>query len=75
MAMVNDRAARAAGDLGVEVVDLMPALEPSLETYYDFFHLTPAGARIVAATIADALTRPARALTEDVPSCADLRAS
>ena len=30
---------------------------------------------VPAATMADALTRPARALTEDVPSCAALRAS
>ena len=75
MAMMNARAARVAAELGVETVDLMPVFEPSLETYYDFFHLTPAGARIVAAAIAGVITRPARAPGEDVRSCVDLRAS
>jgi len=75
MAMMNARAASVAAELGVETLDLMPVLEPSLETYYDFFHLTPAGARIVAAAVAGIITRPARAPAEDVQSCADLRAS
>jgi hypothetical protein len=34
--------------LGVEQVDLMPVLEASLSTYYDFLHFTPAGSRQVA---------------------------
>jgi lysophospholipase L1-like esterase len=75
MAMVNARAACVAADLGVESVDLMPVLEPSLDTYYDFFHLTPAGARVVAAAIAGAITQPARMPVGDVRSCVDLRAS
>jgi len=55
MAIVDARAARLADELGVEHLDLMPMLEPSLEMYYDFFHATPAGARAVAAAVAMAL--------------------
>jgi len=55
MALVSARAARVADDMGLEHVDLMPALEPSLETFYDFVHYTPAGAAIVAQAIATTL--------------------
>ena len=55
MALLDARAARAAHELGVEQVDLMPVLEPSARTYYDFFHVTPAGARIVASAIGAAV--------------------
>jgi len=56
MAQMDARAARAADELGVEQLDLMPILERSLNTYYDFFHLTPAGSVTVASAIAAALT-------------------
>jgi len=55
MAVLDARAVRVAHDLGVEQVDLMPILEPSAKTYYDFFHATPAGARMIAAAIAAAV--------------------
>lgn len=58
MALLDARAASVAEDLGVEHLDLRPALEPSLENYYDFFHATPAGARIVAAAVAAAILHP-----------------
>jgi lysophospholipase L1-like esterase len=59
MTLFDRAAARVAVDLGVEQLDLMPILEPSLNTYYDFFHLTPSGARAVAAAVAAALIRQA----------------
>jgi hypothetical protein len=55
MALLDARAARAAHELGVEQVDLMPVLEPSARTYYDFFHATPAGARIISSAIGAAM--------------------
>ena len=55
MALLDARAVRAATELGVEQVDLMTVLERSERTYYDFFHATPAGARVIASTIAAAL--------------------
>jgi len=73
MALMDARAVRVAEEAGVEHVDLLPVLEPSLDTYYDFFHLTPAGARVVAAAVADALVHAAP--TADVSPCVDLRAS
>ena len=57
MALLDARAAQVADELGVEHLDLMPVLEPSLEMYYDFFHATPAGARVVAAAVAATLLR------------------
>jgi lysophospholipase L1-like esterase len=47
--------ARVAQELGVEQLDLMPVLERSFDTYYDFLHFTPAGARAVGRAIADAV--------------------
>ena len=55
MALLDGRAARIASDLDVEQIDLMSLLEPSLSTYYDFFHLTPAGASTVASAVASRL--------------------
>jgi len=55
MALLDDRAARAAHELAVEQLDLMPLLEPSAKTYYDFFHATPAGARVIADAVAAAV--------------------
>lgn len=57
MASLDARADRVARELDVEQVDLMPVLEPSVETYYDFFHATPAGARVIAAAVAAAILR------------------
>ena len=56
---LDGRAAAVADELGVEQVDLMPHLEPSLATYYDGLHVTPAGARTVAATVAASILRQA----------------
>ncbi|PYN22969.1 MAG: hypothetical protein DMD99_15225 [Candidatus Rokuibacteriota bacterium] len=59
MAFLDARAARVATELDVEQLDLMPVLERSLNTYYDWLHLSPAGARAVAAAVtATILRRP-----------------
>ena len=56
----------------------MSVLEPNLATYYDYFHLTPSGARSVAAAVARTLVQPrpaAAILNGDMSPCAGLRAS
>jgi lysophospholipase L1-like esterase len=59
MALINDRAVRVARSMGVEHLDLMPVLERSSRTYYDFIHFTPFGAAAVGEAIADKiLSRP-----------------
>lgn len=57
MALLDALAARAAEALDVEQLDLMPILERSLNTYYDWCHATPAGARAIATAIAAAILR------------------
>jgi len=57
MARLDARAARVAAELDVEQIDLRAILEPSLATYYDFFHLTPSGAHAVASTVARTLVQ------------------
>jgi lysophospholipase L1-like esterase len=57
MTQLNCIAARVADGLSVEQIDLVPILDDSLDTYYDFFHLTPRGAQIVAAAVAASLLR------------------
>jgi lysophospholipase L1-like esterase len=57
MALVDAKAAAVAKELDVEQLDLMPLLERSLDTYYDCFHATPAGARAIATVVAEAVLR------------------
>jgi lysophospholipase L1-like esterase len=76
MALLDASAMRVAGALGVEHIDLSSILESNLSTYYDYFHLTPSGARSVAAAVARTLAQPRRAsVTGEVLPCAGLRAS
>ena len=63
MAMLDARADRVARVCEVEELDLRPLLEPTLENYYDFFHVTPVGARRVADAVA-------RVLLEEPVACA-----
>jgi lysophospholipase L1-like esterase len=56
LALLDARAAAVADALAVEQIDLRPVLR-STETYYDCFHLTPAGARVVAKVVAAAILR------------------
>jgi lysophospholipase L1-like esterase len=60
MELLDGRAAEVADALGVEQIDLRRVLDASLDVYYDFFHLTPAGAHAVAATVAAAILRQPR---------------
>ena len=60
MTLLDARAARVADEVGVEQLDLTAVLEPSLETYWDWLHLTPAGARTVADAIASVILRQPR---------------
>jgi hypothetical protein len=55
MTLLDATASRVSDELLVEQLDLMPSLERSLRTYYDFFHLTPAGSRAVATSVAAAM--------------------
>ena len=73
MACVDQKAAAIAGDMNIEQVDVMPVLERSLTTYYDGFHATPEGARVVAEEVAAAIQRtPAQNRSL---ACVDLLAS
>ena len=57
MRLINLRAVKAADDLGVEHLNLIPLLEPSLKNFYDFIHFTPAGAAVAAEAIAETVLR------------------
>lgn len=57
MALVDARAACVAQELDIEQLDLTPILIPSLTNYYDFFHVTPTGARTIARAVAAAVLR------------------
>jgi lysophospholipase L1-like esterase len=55
MSLMDARASAVSRSLGIEVIDLMPIIEQSMETYYDGFHMTPSGARTVAHGVSDAI--------------------
>lgn len=57
MSLLDARAARVATELDVEQLELMPLLEPSLKNYYDWLHLTAAGARVVTRAVGAAILR------------------
>ena len=72
MARLDARVERLATELDVEQIDLRAILEPSLATYYDFFHLTPSGAHAVASAVARTLVRDSMehsVLEGDSPRC------
>jgi hypothetical protein len=77
MSLVDAKASALAAAAGVEQLDLMPLIQPSLDNYYDAFHATPAGARIVASAVAAAIVRQPQAgrVDQRTPPCADLLAS
>ena len=58
MELADARTARVAADLGVHQIDLIPVLERSARTYYDFLHFTPVGAEVVGRVVAELLARP-----------------
>jgi hypothetical protein len=57
MSLLDARVAAVADALEVEHLDLKPRLKPSLATYYDGLHVTPAGARAIAAAVGAAILR------------------
>lgn len=71
MRRIDQVAVRVSEQEGVEHLDLMPLLERSLATYYDYLHFTPRGARAVGEAVAEAVL--ARAL-DRVPHTARGRA-
>ena len=52
MELTDARTARVAAELGVDQIDLVPLLERSERTYYDFLHFTPGGAEAVGRVVA-----------------------
>jgi lysophospholipase L1-like esterase len=54
------RASRVATSLGIEQIELTSAVPASFEYYYDYLHFTPAGARLVAQSIAPVVIGPKR---------------
>lgn len=52
MELTDARTARVAAELGVDQIDLIPLLERSDRTYYDFLHFTPGGAEAVGRVVA-----------------------
>ena len=80
MSLIDARAASIADALSIEQVDLMPVLDGNLVNYYDCFHATPAGANVVATSVAATVVAPAEpvvaAPSADLyPSCVASRAS
>ena len=55
MRATDEVAARIATKTGALQLDLMPVLERSFDTYYDFLHFTPAGAQHVGKAVAEAI--------------------
>jgi len=62
MSLLDARASAVARELDVEQLDVRPVLDPSVSTYYDFFHLTPAGSLRVADAVANAVLRQSEAI-------------
>ena len=60
MSQLDARASAVARELDVEQLDVRPVLDPSVSTFYDFFHLTPAGCQRVADAVAAAVLRQQR---------------
>ena len=55
LSLVEARVVTVADALGVPHLNLRPLLDGGLRHYYDHDHYTPAGAAVVAATVAEAL--------------------
>ena len=74
MSQLDARASAAARELEVEQLDVRAVLEPGVATYYDFFHLTPAGAARIADAIAAAVVgQPAAAAAEDADESSEFQ--
>ena len=74
MALLDAKASRIARELEIEQIDLKPLLDGRLETYYDTFHATPAGSRLVAAAVAATILRqplPETATDPELPGAVE----
>ena len=72
MEQVNEIAAELSSAHGIPCLDLMPYLERSTDTYYDFNHFTPVGAEEVGKLVAKVylgqeLPEPRYPLDQDEP--------
>jgi hypothetical protein len=65
MSSIDARAASIADRLSIEQVDLMPVLDGNLVNYYDCFHATPAGAKVVATSVAATVVAAAEPVVAD----------
>jgi hypothetical protein len=57
MRLLEERAIQVTNHMQVEHIDVRSELRPSLETYYDWLHYTPAGAAALARAVSAALVR------------------
>jgi hypothetical protein len=72
MQLVDAKAEMVAESLGIDALDLMPTMPQNLDTFYDCFHLTPAGSLFVARSVAAAiLQRPRRRTASPVTPVPD----
>ena len=55
--MLSESCAKVARELDVECVDLASVLPPDLCHYYDFAHVTPLGAQVVARRLVQQVLR------------------
>jgi len=67
MALLAREGGRAAVEAGGETLDAMPHLEPGLDTFYDFIHLTARGSSDLADALRDLIATPA-AVARDMVS-------
>jgi len=55
--LVDKHTLDIANSLNVEVLDLMPVLEPSFKHYYDDLHFTPEGCKVIGEAVANAIVK------------------
>jgi hypothetical protein len=68
MQLVDAKTETVTDSLGIDSIDLKPTLPQSLDTFYDCFHLTPAGSRAVARSVAAAILQRPRQRTAPLSS-------
>ena len=58
MELLAKEGGRVALEEGAETLDVMPLLEPSLDVFYDFIHLTSRGSKTLADALHDMILKP-----------------
>ena len=56
--LIDQEGGRVALEEGAEPLDVMPLLEPSLDVFYDFIHLTSRGSKTLADALHDMILKP-----------------